>query len=145
MAARFQLNLLVRPSPEISLFKDVPEVFFPILWFEQKVTISPEMAAELRAVFMVPTVGYICIGLIIVIGLVMILWFPLAALLCAKQFSKKEKQMPPPSTASVHPMMGNGVDDAESPLMFKKAKQIELQPMKPFENNLKEKDNERYS
>ena len=32
VAARLQLNLLVRPSPEISLYEDVPEVYFPIMW-----------------------------------------------------------------------------------------------------------------
>lgn len=32
VAARLQLNLLVRPSESINLYKDVPEVYFPVMW-----------------------------------------------------------------------------------------------------------------
>lgn len=32
VAARLQLNLLVRPSGSINLYKDVPEVYFPVMW-----------------------------------------------------------------------------------------------------------------
>lgn len=48
----------------------------PILWFEQRVTTTPELADELSMALKVPLIGQISSIIIIVIGLIMLLWFP---------------------------------------------------------------------
>lgn len=81
VAARFQINMLVRPMENIGLYHEAPTLFFPVLWFEQTVSMGEEMANEIRAVaFTIPVTGYICGGLTIVLGVVMVLWVPVARL-----------------------------------------------------------------
>uniref|UniRef100_A0A0A9XHB3 Protein croquemort n=1 Tax=Lygus hesperus TaxID=30085 RepID=A0A0A9XHB3_LYGHE len=48
VAARFQINILLTPDDVISLFEDVPTIYFPMIWFEHRAGITPEMAAEVR-------------------------------------------------------------------------------------------------
>lgn len=126
VAARLQLNLLVRPLPGVTLFKDVPEAFIPILWFEQRVTMLPEMADELKKVFIVPTIGYCVLGAVIFVGLIMIFWFPVATLLCSKRFDGADKSRIQPTSNVVHPPE---TSDSDRPLMFKDRKDVEMQPV----------------
>lgn len=56
----------------------------PIIWFEQKVTITPELASDLQLVFTVPTIGFIVLAVFISIGIIMIVWVPLRNL-CRSQ------------------------------------------------------------
>lgn len=54
------------------MYKDVPRLFMPVLWFEQHVTASPNVATIVRAVINAAVIGQI-IGLILVffgIGLI---------------------------------------------------------------------------
>lgn len=76
MAARLQINLLISPNPNIALYTDVPKHFMPILWFEQRVTISPEMAAGIAMSTNVSWIGQVCSVIVLIIGLLMLLWFP---------------------------------------------------------------------
>ncbi|CAB3360083.1 Hypothetical predicted protein [Cloeon dipterum] len=57
VAARFQINILLQPSRHISNYKRVPKVFFPIIWFEQRATMPPEMASSLLALLALPDNG----------------------------------------------------------------------------------------
>lgn len=77
VAARLQINMLVTPYENIALYQNVPRMFFPVLWFEQHVTMNEEMAAEVRTVLMVPKIGYICCGIIVAIGIAMAVWLPI--------------------------------------------------------------------
>lgn len=77
VAARVQLNMLVRPVENIGLFKEAPYLFFPMLWFEQRVTIPKEMSTELAIAANIPSIGYIMAIAIIVIGFSLILWMPI--------------------------------------------------------------------
>lgn len=79
VAARLQINMLIRPV-DIKLYEDAPFMFFPVLWFEQKVTIDDTMAAEVRMVVNIPTIGYICCGIVVAVGVLMLLWLPLVRL-----------------------------------------------------------------
>lgn len=81
----------------------------------------PEMAKEIEQVFIVPTIGYCVLGVTIVIGLIMIFWFPLATLICAKKFAKEDKATG--TTKKVAPL-----DGPDSPLMLKR-KDVEMQPV----------------
>lgn len=76
VAARLQLNLLIRPNPQMALYADVPQVFMPILWFEQRVTLTKDLASEISMALSIPQTGQICAIIVIIIGLIMLLWFP---------------------------------------------------------------------
>lgn len=87
VAARFQINMLVRPVENIGLYSEAPTLFFPVLWFEQTVSMGEDVANEIRAVvFTIPMTGYICCGVLIVLGIVMVLWLPMARL-CGRESS----------------------------------------------------------
>lgn len=80
VAARLQINILIRPVDGIGLYQDAPFIFFPVLWFEQKVAINDAMAAEVRMLLKIPMIGYICCGIVIAVGVLMLLWLPLVRL-----------------------------------------------------------------
>ncbi|KAJ8971477.1 hypothetical protein NQ314_000685 [Rhamnusium bicolor] len=48
VAARLQLNLRLQPIHGISLYQDVPTVYFPVLWFEQVVVLPNTMAFMIK-------------------------------------------------------------------------------------------------
>lgn len=86
------------------------------------------MAAELQQVHLVPIIGYCVLGVVIFLGLIMIFWFPVATLICAKRFDRGEKSAP--GTQLSAPIHGE-VGDSDLPLMFKdqKRKDLEMQPV----------------
>lgn len=53
----------------------------PILWFEQRVTSPPELTEELAVALKVPLIGQVCFIVVILIGLIMLLWFPVTKLI----------------------------------------------------------------
>ncbi|XP_054262104.1 protein croquemort-like isoform X2 [Macrosteles quadrilineatus] len=59
VAARFQINLLLQPLPGMGLYSNVPTVFFPMLWFQQRATILPSMALGLRLLLFLQHLGII--------------------------------------------------------------------------------------
>ncbi|CAH1403884.1 unnamed protein product [Nezara viridula] len=90
VAARFQVNLLLEPTPDIGLFEDVPTIYFPMIWFEQKVTISEELAAEVRMVLLLPFIGQCFSSFLVIIGIVMILFAIYLRLQCVRKPEKDE-------------------------------------------------------
>lgn len=84
VAARLQINMLIRPIPNIALYQNAPHMFFPVLWFEQKVTIPSEMASEIKTVVAMPATGYMAIGIVFVIGLILTFWWPVARMINRK-------------------------------------------------------------
>ena len=54
---RLQLNILLRKVEGIEyLFKNLPEVMFPVLWFDSVATLPEHMAGPLNMLVMLPTV-----------------------------------------------------------------------------------------
>ncbi|XP_063359266.1 protein peste-like [Cydia amplana] len=47
VAARFQLNILIEPNPNIALYEKVPKMLFPIFWVEQSVQTEASIIEEL--------------------------------------------------------------------------------------------------
>ncbi|XP_061704075.1 protein peste-like isoform X2 [Cydia pomonella] len=47
VAARFQLNVLIEPNPNIALYEKVPKMLFPIFWVEQSVQTEASIIEEL--------------------------------------------------------------------------------------------------
>ncbi|XP_067623366.1 protein peste-like [Eurosta solidaginis] len=77
VAARFQLNMLVEPIKGVSLYEDAPRVFFPLIWFEQKVAITPEIAADLQMLPKILMAGQIFACVCFGIGLILFCWYPI--------------------------------------------------------------------
>lgn len=77
VAARVQLNMFIRPVPNVGLYQEAPTLFLPMLWFEQRLTIPQKMANDIFLVTTILSVGYaFAIGLIL-IGFVCILSVPI--------------------------------------------------------------------
>lgn len=88
MAARFQINLLVEPIPSIVMYRDVPKKFIPILWFEQHVKMTKEIANEIKFVLKMPRLGQ-TIGIFqIVVGVLILASIPLKKLCIAARKRK---------------------------------------------------------
>lgn len=70
---RYQANFLLRDYEDISLYQDLPTKFIPAMWFEQKFTMTEEMAEQIKFALKIPSMGQIvgiqilCFGLICVI------------------------------------------------------------------------------
>ncbi|CAH2004270.1 unnamed protein product [Acanthoscelides obtectus] len=48
VAARLQLNLRIQPIPGVALYRDLPTVFFPVLYFEQHVLLPEDMTMSIK-------------------------------------------------------------------------------------------------
>lgn len=91
VAARFQINMMIRPIKNIGLYSEAPTMFFPVLWFEQRVSMGEEMASEIQAVIVtIPMTGYICCGIIVLLGILMVIWLPIARM-CGRGNSRRSK------------------------------------------------------
>ncbi|XP_063702565.1 protein croquemort-like [Culicoides brevitarsis] len=44
--ARLQINLMLTPDPTSKIYKHVPNILFPMFWFNQVADITPELAAK---------------------------------------------------------------------------------------------------
>lgn len=51
VAARLQVNMLIQPSHTISLFQNIPKMYFPMFWFSMKVKAPEQFASELKSLF----------------------------------------------------------------------------------------------
>lgn len=117
VAARLQVNVMVQPSPNIALFQEAPTLFFPTLWFEQKVRIPKQMIDELMIAASMPTIGFTCTAVIIAIGMILLIWVayqkfhrnPLANNLCKEDSTR--------SAIANDQLKRNIIEAEKSPLM----------------------------
>lgn len=77
VAARFQLNILVRPVSQISIYERIPETYMPILWFEQHVIMSKEVSGQIAEVLSYPVKGQLGGIVFVIIGLCVLSFMPL--------------------------------------------------------------------
>ncbi|ODM88946.1 Protein croquemort, partial [Orchesella cincta] len=66
--ASMQINLLLESHPEYRLLKDVPTIYFPILWFKQWARIDSSFIAQLKVIKGISAAGYILLGVFIWLG-----------------------------------------------------------------------------
>lgn len=92
VAARFQVNLLLEPTP-VGIFEDVPTIYFPMIWFEQKVRITEALAAEVRLVLQLTFIGQWFSSFLLIIGIVMVLFAIYLRLKCIKKPSEKDEEI----------------------------------------------------
>lgn len=78
VAARLQLNLLINTNPNIGIYSKVPKHFMPVLWFEQRVTMPPEIATGITIAKSIAWIGQVGTVILLIIGLTMLLWLPLS-------------------------------------------------------------------
>lgn len=81
VAARFQVNMLVEPIEGITLYTDIPRIYFPLIWFEQKVRITADLADQLKVLPLVLLSGHIFAGLCLAIGMLLLFWAPMQQLI----------------------------------------------------------------
>lgn len=57
VAIRIQMNLLLKPVSHVTLMEDIPPVLvYPVSWFEQKITITEDVATQLNLLFALPAI-----------------------------------------------------------------------------------------
>lgn len=54
------------------MYDDVPTVLFPVIWFEERATLTPEIAADLRLLLMLPIIGLYCSLGLVLLGIVVL-------------------------------------------------------------------------
>jgi hypothetical protein len=52
------------------MFKDVPTILFPAMWFEERATLTPELASSVGILLQLPTAGLFCSLGLLLAGLV---------------------------------------------------------------------------
>lgn len=73
MSARFQTNVLIKQyGNHVSVFQDVPKIFMPIFWVEQKFVMDAEKAGQLRLALFAPTIGQVVGVSLLIVGFVII-------------------------------------------------------------------------
>lgn len=78
--AQLQINILLQPVSQFKLFKKVPKMYVPMMWFRQRARITPDLAQRASILHILPGAGLgvfyglAAIGLsIIVIRLIVLL------------------------------------------------------------------------
>ncbi|XP_039283747.1 protein croquemort isoform X3 [Nilaparvata lugens] len=76
--ARLQINILMEPVADMNVFKNLPQIYMPMMWFHQHAEMTPELAAnltplaELGAMGLWALMALTAVGLsLIIIGLVL--------------------------------------------------------------------------
>ncbi|GJQ71463.1 putative CD36 family [Trypoxylus dichotomus] len=72
LALRMQINILLQPIKNLRLFQNVPKVFVPLFYFDQKITLEDDILDRIRLVQSLPELAKICSVWIIITGGVLI-------------------------------------------------------------------------
>ncbi|XP_034950867.1 protein croquemort-like [Chelonus insularis] len=72
VAARFQINMLLQPSPTVSLFHNVPKIYFPMFWFSLRGGTTEELSWQLSQLLLVPNYGLYGSIIIGIVGALML-------------------------------------------------------------------------
>lgn len=90
MTARFQTNLLLKQYGDyIPLFQNVPRIFMPLFWVEQKFTMDAEHASQIKFALDIPCYGRIIGSLLLFIGIILMSITYVKKLFCAQRYSTK--------------------------------------------------------
>lgn len=118
VAVRLQANVMIRPIPNIALYENSPVLFFPVIWFEQKVQVPDEMIEDVKNVVIIPAIGYICAALVVAIGALILTYLILNKWILKKQ-SKNELEKGNKEKNLIEISKFNGKSLEDSPLVFK--------------------------
>ena len=53
---RFQINVLLGPVPGITMLEGVPEVFFPVMWFENRAGVPESLVFKMKLLSNLPEI-----------------------------------------------------------------------------------------
>lgn len=136
VAVRLQANVMIRPIPNVAMYENAPVIFFPVIWFEQKVKVPDEMLEEIKTVIIIPTIGYICAALVVAIGTIIATYFIFNKFIREKSNrAELEKGNKAKNLIEVSRFNGKSLED--SPLVFKnKPNSISISPVTDHENKL---------
>ena len=87
LVVRFQINLLLQPSEYISLYSGMPTIFFPMIWLEESIRITPELAQSLKMLLALPVVGMYCSIGAVLLGLFIVAYVGALKLVARVQWS----------------------------------------------------------
>jgi len=69
VTARFQMNVLLAPVSGITILANVPTVYFPVMWFENKAAVPANLVSQLSLLAKLPIIlqgmGWVGVGLAI--------------------------------------------------------------------------------
>jgi len=88
---RFQANFLVRPIEDIALFQDVPRIFMPAMWFEQKFVMDEEMAEQIKIAIQIPWIGRVVAFVLLGIGVLLVLISILITIIQSRRRSRRQQ------------------------------------------------------
>ncbi|KAG7213401.1 hypothetical protein KM043_002686 [Ampulex compressa] len=88
VAAKLQVNLLLQPSKTISLYSNVPKLYFPAFWFEIHVQPTEDMMFGLKQLLSIPSIC-LYVGLIMALTGCCIVFA--ITLLCVVQKKREDK------------------------------------------------------
>ncbi|KAI5744521.1 hypothetical protein M8J76_003017 [Diaphorina citri] len=74
VGARFQINLLLQPVESIMMFRKVPRIFFPMIWFSNRATMPASMSRELQLLLWVPCVSLVFCAVVFLLGVGLIVY-----------------------------------------------------------------------
>lgn len=105
VSARFQINILLSPVPDIGLLENVPRIFFPVIWFEHKATITEELAAQIKIVLQLPLIVQSFGIFVIVVGLIMIVTAISMSLCSSKRETHQDVKL---TEGTIEPLLTDG-------------------------------------
>ncbi|ALC39338.1 pes, partial [Drosophila busckii] len=99
----FQANYLMEPTPGVALFARVPTVLMPLMWAEERVRVTEEIASNIGLVPLIVLLGQIFTGILLAGGLICTCWYPTRQLtrLCQGDPKSKVKVLRPLTTFAV--------------------------------------------
>ncbi|XP_053980417.1 protein croquemort-like [Hylaeus volcanicus] len=72
VSAKMQVNILLEPSKTVSLFKQVPTMYFPVMWFSLEVEGTEDLFDNLRKLLSLPDVFMYAGAFLILAGILVI-------------------------------------------------------------------------
>lgn len=113
VTARFQTNVLLEQYGDyITLFQNVPKIFMPIFWVEQRFIMDAATASQIKFALDIPCYGQIAGFGLLAVGILFMIIPYLKKLFCASKTS--------PNPSSKAEANGNGsviLDCEKNPLM----------------------------
>lgn len=133
VAARLQVNLLLQPIEYIALFEDVPYMFFPVIWFEQKVTVPDDVSSLIKMAVLAPTVGHSVAILMILFGIAILMYTRYNRKCCVGDNEKGNDDMK--KTAKISPEISPLMKEKLEKSKINEAKQQARAPLATTEND----------
>ncbi|CAK9830378.1 Protein peste [Anthophora retusa] len=81
VSAKLQINVLLEPSMTVSLFRDVPTIYFPALWFSLEVEATENFVSDLKQLLSLPSLCIYIGAVMVLVGSLIIITIALLYLL----------------------------------------------------------------